>query len=275
MSSLHHTFDVNLASKYSIEEAILIHHFQFWISKNKRSTKHLHQGRAWMFDSAEDIADYFPYWSRDQVKRILNKLVKNNIIIKGNFNKTGYDRTNWYAFKDEEKFIFIEKGRNRPMDLPKSPNRNSEIAPPIPDTTTDTKTYKQQHKPKKPKEDVVVKNFLEKKEKEWIKEERDKSLIKEAIDIFKNKPIEAISNKNNFIEGIFKIVEAQQKEVVDIIGLNKKWIEKYCKKREVMGNIGILNYNSHRAWDQKSNVQWNFNDLNFKNKIKKFYKNYR
>ena len=139
MSYLHHSFDSELAAQYSIEEAIMIHHFQFWISKNKRLKRNNHKGRTWTYETIEEIAAHFSYWSRDQVKRILNKLVKNNIIIKGNFNKKKYDRTVWYAFKDEEKFIFIEKGRNRQMDMAKSGNPKDEIATPIPDTKTYTK----------------------------------------------------------------------------------------------------------------------------------------
>ena len=50
-------------------------------------------------------AKIFPYYSEAQIKRIINSLVKKGVIIKECFNRHLYDRTTWYAFKDEEHFI--------------------------------------------------------------------------------------------------------------------------------------------------------------------------
>ena len=45
---------------------------------------------------------YFPYWSTGQIRRILKSLVNYGVIIEGNYNKHKYDRTKWYALKDEK-----------------------------------------------------------------------------------------------------------------------------------------------------------------------------
>lgn len=147
-----HSFDIRIAEEYkSVELAILVWHFQYWIMKNKRLGRNYHECRTWTYQTYEEIVAVFPYWSRDQVKRILKKSIECGIIIKGNFNKNSFDQTLWYAFKDEEKFgisrlremdEFSERelgiGRNRPIDWPVSPDGMDEIARPIPDTLPNT-----------------------------------------------------------------------------------------------------------------------------------------
>ena len=56
---------------------------------------------------------------------------------------------------------------------------------------------------------------------------------------------------------------------------NVKWLESYCAWRERVGAMGILHYNSDKAYDEKSSFEWKLTDPKMKNKIKTFYKNYR
>jgi DNA polymerase III delta subunit len=54
-----------------------------------------------MFNSQKAFSKLFPYLSESQIKRALASLVKQEAILKDNFNKMPYDRTNWYALTDE------------------------------------------------------------------------------------------------------------------------------------------------------------------------------
>lgn len=45
-------------------------------------------------------AELFPYWSKRQIERIIKSCKEKELIITGNFNKTAYDRTMWYAVGD-------------------------------------------------------------------------------------------------------------------------------------------------------------------------------
>jgi hypothetical protein len=152
LSSEHHSFDVYLAAEYGIQEAIMIHHFQHWIGVNMRKKngkkQNFRNGKWWTYDTIDNIAAHFPYWSKDQVVTIIERLCKGKsrfektkkfepVLIKGNFNKVKYDRTLWYAFANEEKFI---KLRNNNSDIVETHNRNCSPTPPIPDTKPDTKT---------------------------------------------------------------------------------------------------------------------------------------
>ncbi len=148
-SSTHHSFNVHYAAEYGVHEAILIHHFQHWIEFNQRTKKNYREGRTWSYQTFADIAAWFPYFTADQVRDLLHRLCegknrKSNkdepefepVLMKGNFNKTNYDKTLWYAFQNEEMFT---KGEipTGPMGI--SPNGVGEIPEPIPDAKTDAK----------------------------------------------------------------------------------------------------------------------------------------
>lgn len=107
-----HSFDINLAKKYSIEEALLIAHFQFWIRINRTRNKNIIEGRCWTYQTIQQIKDHFPYWSYETVKYFIEKLVEKKVIIKQNFNKRKMDKTCWYAFSDEKAFGVNEQQIN-------------------------------------------------------------------------------------------------------------------------------------------------------------------
>lgn len=103
--SIHHSFSTELAKKYGIEEAILIHHFQYWIAHNKNLNRNFKEGRTWSFQTIKEIQAWFPYMSPKSVLWTLNRLVELKILLKKNFNKNPIDKTSWYAFVDEDLFM--------------------------------------------------------------------------------------------------------------------------------------------------------------------------
>ncbi len=112
-SGLHHSFDVKLATQLgSIELAIVVHHFQYWINHNSRLNRNFKEGRYWTYQTREEIKAHFPYWSTDQIRRYTDKLVKMKILRKGNFNKFSMDKTIWYAFENPEMFTMGESAKS-------------------------------------------------------------------------------------------------------------------------------------------------------------------
>jgi len=94
-------FDLDLAVEYGVDEAILMHNFIFWISKNKENGTNGHDGRTWTHQTIRELSEKFPFWTEKQIYRIVKSCVSQGLIRKGNFNKIGYDRTIWYALNDE------------------------------------------------------------------------------------------------------------------------------------------------------------------------------
>ena len=95
-------FDIEIAEKYGVNEAIMIKNFLFWIAKNKANNKNQHDDRTWTFNSKRAYKELFPFWSDSQIKTILKKLFQKGMLITGNYNKIAYDKTLWYAFVDEQ-----------------------------------------------------------------------------------------------------------------------------------------------------------------------------
>lgn len=139
---MNHSFNIEYAEKYGIEEAIIIEHLIFWIKKNKANEKHNHENRTWTYNSAKAFTSLFPYMSESKIRRVLDSLIEKGIIIKGNYNKLNYDRTIWYAFQDEEAFVKMNKciSRKCEMDMPKMGNGFPENERTIPDINTDINT---------------------------------------------------------------------------------------------------------------------------------------
>lgn len=122
-----YTFDLEHAKKYGVDEAIFLNNIIFWIAKNKADGSNNHDGRTWTFNSAEKFTEVFPFWTGKQIRRISESLIKQGVLVKGNHNKAGYDRTTWFALSDESILP------NRQMDLTKSVNGFSQTVTPIPD----------------------------------------------------------------------------------------------------------------------------------------------
>lgn len=159
---MNHSFNVELAIKYGIEEAILIENFAFWIKKNAANNKNYIDGEYWTYNSAKALEELFPYMNLKKVQRTLIKLEELKIFKSGNFNKKTYDRTKWYCIIDpeiksmyqlnfvstdkkpldkmsnEEKCDLTEKPWTKcPMDWDKMSNGYTQNVQPIPDINSD------------------------------------------------------------------------------------------------------------------------------------------
>ena len=71
---MNHSFNVELAIKYGIEEAILIENFAFWIKKNAANNKNYINGEYWTYNSAKALEELFPYMNLKKVQRTLLRL---------------------------------------------------------------------------------------------------------------------------------------------------------------------------------------------------------
>lgn len=94
---MEHHFNIEIAKEYGIEEAILLHHFYYWIAKNAANDKHFHDGLYWTYNSKKAYADFFVYMNETKIFRVIKHLEDEKIITKGNFNTDKWDKTNWYA----------------------------------------------------------------------------------------------------------------------------------------------------------------------------------
>ena len=155
---MQHSFNVELAKKYGIIEAVLLNHLWFWIKKNKANNDNYFDGNYWTYNSKKAFSELFPYASERQIDYALKKLIDCGLVITGNYNKSSYDRTLWYSITKVGYSIL----QNCEMETTKLLNGNDEIVQPIPDINTDINTDNNNKKErKKTSYDEILNSMIE------------------------------------------------------------------------------------------------------------------
>ena len=129
---MYHSFNIVIAKEYGILEAILLNNFEYWISKNVANQTNYHNGFYWTYNSTRAFTELFPYVSQRQIQNALKHLKELEIIQTGNFNKSSYDRTLWYAFT-KKGYSIMQKCK---MEGTKMLNGLDENVTPIPNINT-------------------------------------------------------------------------------------------------------------------------------------------
>jgi hypothetical protein len=88
-----------LAEEIGLNEAIFLQQLHYWL--NGKSAKHI-DGKKWIYNTFENWQEQFPFWSVSTVKRTINALSQRNLILRGNYNRAGFDKTVWYSINYEE-----------------------------------------------------------------------------------------------------------------------------------------------------------------------------
>ena len=119
----------SLAVKIGLNEAIVLQQLHYWINKD---SSHERDGRRWCYNTYEAWHKQFPFWCIRTIKTIFKSLQDKKLIIIGNYNKTGYDRTNWFSIdKDQMSLLDISPScKSCTME-------DANLAQPIPETTTE------------------------------------------------------------------------------------------------------------------------------------------
>jgi hypothetical protein len=138
---MEHKFDIEIATVYGLEEAILLNNLYFWISKNIANEKHFYDGHYWTYNSLAAFQKLFPYITKSKLERAIKNLKASGIIITGNYNETAYDRTTWYAITQKgmdiiKKHKIISENLTSISENPKWISKN---LTPIPDIKPDIK----------------------------------------------------------------------------------------------------------------------------------------
>lgn len=125
------TCRMEVAQKYGMDAAVLLHNIVYWTLKNKAEGRHFHDGRYWTYSSRKALAEMYPCWSDSQIKRILAKLRDAGALLVADYNDNRMLRTNWYSPSDEVLALYGEEpGPVKPADPDPPP---SDPGPKMPD----------------------------------------------------------------------------------------------------------------------------------------------
>lgn len=127
MSNFHY-FQPRIAEQYGIPAAILLENFGYWTEKNEANGRQFYDGKYWTYNSIAALTTLFPYMSGKTIRAAIKKLIDEELLVSGNYNKSTYDRTLWYALTEKGKSI-LQIGK---IHLPEKENGSDEKGKPIP-----------------------------------------------------------------------------------------------------------------------------------------------
>lgn len=107
-----HSFDVGIAKELGINAAVIFNHIVYWLRVNAAKGHDIREGKVWMYERQQDMADFFEYLSLDDVKKAMVKLIDSGLLIKGNFNPNPFDKTGWYTTADQN-IIHVKKSSTK------------------------------------------------------------------------------------------------------------------------------------------------------------------
>lgn len=152
-----HTFSVDVAKEVGVNAAILLQSIKWWCAQNKANGKNHHDGLWWTYNSVKAWRELYPYLGKSAINSALKRLEERGYIRTGNFNKSAYDRTIWYAITESGLALFGESiCRKSEMEGEKTGNGILEIGQPIPDanqiqtkSSTDARERPRSRKPER------------------------------------------------------------------------------------------------------------------------------
>ena len=107
-------FEETVAATCGVNAALLFSHIKYWTDKNMKSGKNIHNGKAWMYDTLSSFQISFPYLTQKEIRNALSILCKHGLVMKGNYNKTAFDRTTWYALTDDAEALVLSQNPENP-----------------------------------------------------------------------------------------------------------------------------------------------------------------
>lgn len=109
-----HFMNLALAVKYGTNESLFLTNLCFWIEKNKANRVNHHEGHYWVYNTMDAWVELFPYFSKDQIRHLIEKMKTKGILLVGVFNRIRYDRTQWYSVSEEVMALYLRGNNNSP-----------------------------------------------------------------------------------------------------------------------------------------------------------------
>ena len=122
--SEYHRFSVEAATKYGVACALLLEHIKHWVTENRANGVNRHNGKYWMYKSIKGFSISYPYFTENQIRRAIEKLRNEGLIVTGHFSKGECTRTLWYTLTKKGQALVSASG----FDLASLPNGNGNNA---------------------------------------------------------------------------------------------------------------------------------------------------
>lgn len=177
-----HQFCPVVAKEFGVNTSIFLQNLAFWTEINLANNKNIRDGYCWTYNTLDAFTNLFPYFTKKMIRVVIDNALKDELIIKANYNLVQYDRTTWYALTPKTYSYFNQLVNSKYLNLlgeafkaicPKGHMDVSKRAygcvqkgTPIPDTKPDTKPYtlsislSKEDKQKKQKDILCLEDIL-------------------------------------------------------------------------------------------------------------------
>jgi hypothetical protein len=108
-------FDEGIAEDLGSDAAVVINTLIYWLGINAAKRQTIADGYIWTYNSANGWTNYIHYMNAKKIWRILSLLAKAGWVVRGCYNKAGWDRTYWYRMSD--KFYETYPEYERPEEI--------------------------------------------------------------------------------------------------------------------------------------------------------------
>ncbi len=94
------SYCINIAKKYGIPTAIILHNIMYWVDHNKSNMKNFHDGYYWTYNTSQAFIKDLPDLTLRQIRYAINKLIEDGLILTGNYNEN-CSRMLWYTYTEK------------------------------------------------------------------------------------------------------------------------------------------------------------------------------
>lgn len=99
--------DTDVAVAIGLKEAVVAQQLNYWLHSKAAKTVN---GRRWVYNTYENWQkDSFPFFTIATIRRLFEKLEKMGVVITGNYNKAGFDKTKWYSIDEQRLNDIIDR----------------------------------------------------------------------------------------------------------------------------------------------------------------------
>ncbi len=121
---MYHRFNVEVATRYGVPCALVLGHSDYLVEKARTDGEKKRNGKYWVSKSVKKIAELYPYYTEKQVRRAIDRLRAEGLVVTGHFPTGECPSTLWYTLTKKGKSM-LQKGGD---DLAILPNQNGTSA---------------------------------------------------------------------------------------------------------------------------------------------------
>ena len=121
---MYHRFNVEVATRYGVPCALVLGHIDYLVEKARADGEKKRNGKYWVSKSVKKIAQLYPYYTENTIRRAIERLRQEKLIETGHFPTNECPSTLWYTLTKKGKSM-LQKGGD---DLAILPNQNGTSA---------------------------------------------------------------------------------------------------------------------------------------------------